>query len=134
MKLLVYLGQRLMTMIPTLVGLVILTFSLARVVPADPVALIAGEGATWEQIEALRQRYGFDRPLYVQLGVYLRQLAAGDLGMSIYTGRPVLDDILERFPATIELTLVSIGAATLTSELWGYHGCSFCSNTCYVTR
>jgi peptide/nickel transport system permease protein len=82
----------------------------------------------------LRQRYGFDRPLYVQLGVYLRQLAAGDLGMSIYTGRPVLDDILERFPATIELTLVSIGAATLTSELWGYHGCSFCSNTCYVTR
>jgi len=93
--------------------LVILTFFLARVVPADPVALIAGEGATREQIQALRHRYGFDLPLYVQLGVYLRQLTAGDLGMSIYTGRPVLDDILERFPATIELTLVSIGTATL---------------------
>jgi peptide/nickel transport system permease protein len=113
MKLLAYFGQRLMTMIPTLIGLVILTFFLARVVPADPVALIAGEGATREQVEALRQRYGFDLPLRVQLGVYLRQLAAGDLGTSIYTGRPVLDDILERFPATIELTLVSIATATL---------------------
>ena len=113
MKLLAYLGQRLVTIVPTMIGLVILTFFLARVVPADPVALIAGEGASREQIEALRQRYGFDRPLYVQLGVYLRQLASGDLGVSIYTGRPVLDDILERFPATIELTLVSIGVATL---------------------
>ena len=113
MKLLAYLGQRLITMVPTVIGLVILTFFLARVVPADPIALIAGEGATREQIEALRQRYGFDLPLYTQLGVYLRQLASGDLGVSIYTGRPVLDDILERFPATIELTLVSIGMATL---------------------
>jgi peptide/nickel transport system permease protein len=71
MKLLVYVGQRLLTMLPTLIGLVILTFFLARVVPADPVALIAGEGATREQIDTLRQRYGFDRPLDVQLGVYL---------------------------------------------------------------
>ena len=107
MKLLAYLGQRLIAMVPTVIGLVILTFFLARVVPADPIALIAGEGATREQIEALRQRYGFDLPLYTQLGVYLRQLASGDLGVSIYTGRPVLDDILERFPATIELTLMT---------------------------
>jgi peptide/nickel transport system permease protein len=113
MKLLIYLGQRLMAIIPTMIGLVILTFFLARVVPADPVASIAGEGATREQVEALRQRYGYDQPLYVQLGVYLRQLASGDLGTSIYTGRPVLNDILERFPATVELTLISIGVATL---------------------
>jgi peptide/nickel transport system permease protein len=99
MKLLAYLGQRLTTMIPTLIGLVILTFFLARVVPADPVALMAGEGATRAQIEELRQRYGFDQPLYVQLGIYLRQLATGNLGTSMYTGRPVLEDLLERFPA-----------------------------------
>ncbi len=113
MKLLAYLGQRLITMIPTMIGLVILTFFLARVVPADPVALIAGEGATRGQIDALRQRYGFDQPLYVQLGMYLKQLALGDLGTSLYTGRPVLSDLVERFPATIELTLMSIALATL---------------------
>jgi peptide/nickel transport system permease protein len=100
-------------MIPTLCGLVILTFFLARVVPADPAALIAGESASREQIEALRQRYGFDKPLHVQLGIYLAQLATGNLGTSIYTGRPVLADLRERFPATLELTLVAIGVATL---------------------
>ena len=113
MKLFAYLGQRLIAMIPTMIGLIILTFFLARVVPADPVALIAGEGASREQIEALRQRYGFDQPLYVQLGVYLKQLAFGDLGTSLYTGRPVLSDLIERFPATIELTMVSIALATV---------------------
>jgi ABC-type dipeptide/oligopeptide/nickel transport system permease component len=113
MKLLAYLGQRLTTMIPTLIGLVILTFFLARVVPADPVALMAGEGATRAQIEELRQRYGFDQPLYVQLGIYLRLLDTGNLGTSMYTGRPVLEDLLERFPATLELTVVSITLATL---------------------
>jgi peptide/nickel transport system permease protein len=113
MKLLAYLGQRLITMIPTMIGLVILTFFLARVVPADPVALIAGEGATREQIETLRQRYGFDLPLYVQLGVYLKQLALGDHGTSLYTGRPVLSDLIERFPATLELTLMSLALATV---------------------
>jgi peptide/nickel transport system permease protein len=109
MNLLFYMAQRLMMIIPTLLGLIILTFFLARLVPADPAALIAGESATQEQIAALRQRYGFDQPLYVQLGIYLSQLATGNLGTSIYTGRPVLEDLRERFPATLELTLVAIG-------------------------
>jgi peptide/nickel transport system permease protein len=113
MPLLLYVARRLTAMIPTLCGLVILTFFLARVVPADPAALIAGESASREQIEALRQRYGFDKPLHVQLGIYLAQLATGNLGTSIYTGRPVLADLRERFPATLELTLVAIGVATL---------------------
>jgi peptide/nickel transport system permease protein len=113
MNLLFYMAQRLMTIIPTLLGLIILTFFLARLVPADPAALIAGESATQEQIAALRQRYGFDQPLYVQLGIYLSQLATGNLGTSIYTGRPVLEDLRERFPATLELTLVAIGVAAL---------------------
>jgi peptide/nickel transport system permease protein len=108
-----YAAQRLVALIPTLVGLVILTFVLARVVPADPAALIAGEGATREQLEELRRRHGFDRPLYVQLGLYLAQLARGDLGTSLYTGRPVLEDLLERFPATLELTLAAIVLAAV---------------------
>jgi peptide/nickel transport system permease protein len=113
MQLLSYVAQRLTTIIPTLLGLIVLTFFLARIVPADPAALIAGESASREQIETLRQRYGFDKPLHVQLGIYLAQLATGNLGTSIYTGRPVLDDLRQRFPATLELTLVAIGAATL---------------------
>jgi ABC-type dipeptide/oligopeptide/nickel transport system permease component len=113
MKLLAYIAQRIATILPTLAGLVILTFFLARVVPADPVALIAGEGATQEQIAALRHRHGFDQPLYVQLVVYLKQLASGDLGTSLYSGRPVFDDLLERFPATLELTLAAICIATV---------------------
>lgn len=113
MHVLSYVAQRVVTLIPTLLGLVILTFFLSRVVPADPAALIAGEGASRQQIEALRQRYGFDKPLLTQLGVYLAQLTTGNLGTSIYTGRPVLTDLRERFPATLELTLVSIAMATL---------------------
>ena len=111
MNLLFYVAQRLLTIVPTLLGLIILTFFLARVVPADPAALIAGESATREQIAPLRQRYGFDQPLHVQLGIYLSQLATGNLGTSIYTGRPVLVDLRKRFPATLELTLVAIGVA-----------------------
>ena len=113
MHLLTYIAQRVVTLIPTMLGLIILTFFLSRVVPTDPAAIIAGEGASRQQIETLRQRYGFDKPLVTQLGVYLSQLATGNLGMSIYTGRPVLDDLRERFPATLELTLVSITLATL---------------------
>ena len=113
MLLLTYAIRRLMTIIPTLLGLIILTFFLARVIPADPAALIAGESASLDQIEALRQQYGFNEPLYVQLGVYLSQLARGDLGTSIYTGRLVIEDLWERFPATLELTFVAIGVAVL---------------------
>ena len=89
MHLFIYGAQRVVTLIPTLLGLIILTFFLARVVPADPAAVIAGEGASRQQIDALRQRYGFDQPLLTQLGLYLTQLATGNLGTSIYTGRPV---------------------------------------------
>ena len=63
MHLISYVAQRLTTIFPTLLGLIVLTFFLARIVPADPAALIAGESATREQIETLRQRYGFDKPL-----------------------------------------------------------------------
>lgn len=113
MHLVIHAARRLATLIPTLLGLIVLTFFLSRVVPADPAALIAGEGASRQQIDALRQRYGLDQPLVTQLGVYLSQLATGNLGTSIYTGRPVLDDLRARFPATLELSLVSMTLATL---------------------
>ncbi|RMF86160.1 MAG: ABC transporter permease [Nitrospinota bacterium] len=113
MKLFAFITKRILYIFPTLLGLVILTFFLARVVPADPVAVIAGENATREQIEELRHRYGFDRPLYIQLVFYLKQLATGDLGESLYTGRDVITDILWRTPATIELTLAAMCIAII---------------------
>jgi peptide/nickel transport system permease protein len=113
MKLFAFIVKRLLYMFPTLLGLVILTFFLARVVPADPVAVIAGENATKEQIAELRKRYGYDRPLYIQLGFYLKQLATGDLGESLYSGQDVVKEILWRSPATIELTLAALGMATM---------------------
>lgn len=111
MRLARYVGQRLVAVLPVLLGLVVITFFLARVVPADPVAVIAGERATRQQIEELRKRYGFDRPLVVQLAIYLRQLATGDLGTSIYSGRDVRDDIIERLPATVELAGCAMAVA-----------------------
>ncbi len=93
---------------PTLVGLVILVFLISNIVPADPAGLAAGPFADKEQIEKIRQKYGFDRPLHVQLWIYLKRLAKGDLGESLYTQRPISWEVLHRFPATLELTLVAL--------------------------
>lgn len=86
----------------------ILVFLISNVVPADPAALAAGPFADQKQIEKIRQKYGFDKPLHVQLWNYMKRLSRGDLGESLYTHRPISWDIFNRFPATIELTLVSL--------------------------
>jgi len=107
-KILFYILKRALYFAPTLLGLLILVFLISRVIPADPAALVAGEMATAEQVKAIRHELGFDQPLYVQLGFYLKQLARGDLGKSLYSGRRVSRDLIERFPATLELTLVAM--------------------------
>jgi peptide/nickel transport system permease protein len=86
-----------------LVGVSVLTFFIAHVVPADPVLVALGEHAREDQIQAYRRAYGLDRPVVVQYLVYMRRLVAGDLGISIRTRRPVADDLREFLPATIEL-------------------------------
>jgi ABC-type dipeptide/oligopeptide/nickel transport system permease component len=92
----------------TVIGVVVVTFLISHVIPADPAALIAGERATHEQIEAVRRLQGFDRPLAVQLIHYIAHVAAGDLGKSLYTSRAVAIDLFSRLPATLELTLAAI--------------------------
>jgi len=110
---LLFLLRRLLLVVPVLFGLVTLTFVLTRMVPSDPAAALAGDQATPEQIAELRHAYGFDRPLPEQFVAYLVQLARGDLGSSVFTRRPVIDDLAERLPATLELTffalLLSVG-------------------------
>ncbi len=108
MRLLYFVLKRLAWLVPTVLGVVAITFVISHVIPADPVRLVAGDTATAEQVEALRRDLGFDRPLWVQLAVYVRRLAAGDMGQSLFTARPVADDLLGRLPATLELTLVAM--------------------------
>jgi peptide/nickel transport system permease protein len=113
MRVLALLLKRLLWVIPTIAGLVAIVFFISRIVPADPVALLAGETATREQIEALREQLGFNRPLIVQLLDYYRNLLHGDLGRSLYTTRPVSEDLLVRLPATIELTVAAMIVAVI---------------------
>ena len=108
MRLLALALHRLLWFVPTLLGLLVVTFVISRVIPADPVALVAGETATPAQVEALRHQLGYDRPLPVQFVDYVSHLVRGDLGTSLYTTRPIADDLAARLPATIELTLVAM--------------------------
>lgn len=102
-------------MVLVLLGVSVLTFFIAHVVPGDPVLVALGEHAREEQIVAYRRAYGLDRPVPVQYAVYLARLTRGDFGVSIRTRRPVLDDLREFLPATIELG----GAAWLVALLLG---------------
>jgi peptide/nickel transport system permease protein len=111
--LLLFLIRRLLLAIPALFGLMVLTFVLVRVVPADPAATLAGENSTRQQIEEIRSKYGFDRPLYEQFGVYVGQVVSGDLGNSVFSNRPVANDVRRTLPATLELIFVSLLLATL---------------------
>ena len=91
-----------------LLGLLILTFSISHVAPGDPARLMAGVDATEEMVTNLRAEYGLDKPLHTQFILYLKGLVVGDWGQSLRTTRPVLEDILRYFPATLELVLFSI--------------------------
>lgn len=113
MRILAFVAKRLFWFVPTAAGLIAVVFFISRVIPSDPVALIAGETASRAQIEALRTKLGLDRPLPVQLFDYYRQLLKGDLGASLFTTRPVADDLFARLPATIELTVAAMLLAVM---------------------
>jgi peptide/nickel transport system permease protein len=103
-----YLLRRLITLVITIAGIMVMTFFTSLVIPLDPLASLAGPQAAPETVERLRTLYGFDQPLHVQFGRYVARLARGDLGISFQTSRPVLQDILTYFPATFELASFAI--------------------------
>ncbi len=107
------IGRRLLTVIPTLIGVVIVTFLLTRVLPGDPAVYFAGPAATPDSIEEIRKTLGFDQPLATQFVYYLRDLVHGDFGTSLTTGQPVVSDIAARLPASAELTLLGLIVAIL---------------------
>ena len=105
---LVNILRRLVTVVPTLIGVVIVTFLLTRVLPGDPAAYFAGPAATQQSIAEVRKALGFDKPLAEQFVRYVEDLAHGNLGNSLATGRPVLTEIAARLPASAELTLFGL--------------------------
>ena len=110
-----FILRRLGGLLFVMVGVSILTFFLAQVVPVDPAASALGSNAREEQIEAYRQEMGLDKPAVIQYATYISRLLQGDLGNSIRTRRPVIDDLRDYLPATIELAL----AAMLVTVLVG---------------
>src|SRR6201996_6891744 len=102
------IGKRLMFAIPSLIGVVIVTFLLTRALPGDPAAYFAGPAANKEAIEQIRKKLGFDKPLIEQFFRYTANLAHGDFGNSLTTGQPVATEIRNRLPASAELTLLGL--------------------------
>jgi len=100
--------RRLLGAIPNIIGVVIVTFLLTRALPGDPAAYFAGPSATSEAIEQIRKQLGLDKSMPHQFGLYLKELAKGDLGNSLSTGQPVLTEIRTRLPASLELTLCGL--------------------------
>ena len=100
--------KRMMMAVPSLIGVVIVTFLLTRALPGDPAAYFAGPAATTEAIQQVRVKLGLDKPLYIQFVRYVDDLAHGDLGNSLTTGQPVGQEIKTRLPASAELTLLGL--------------------------
>jgi ABC-type dipeptide/oligopeptide/nickel transport system permease component len=107
--------KRLLVAVPSLVGVVIVTFLLTRALPGDPAAYFAGPAATKEAVEQVRVKLGLDKPLTVQFGRYVGDLLHGDLGNSLTTGQPVLTEIRTRLPASAELTLLGLIVSVLVA-------------------
>ncbi len=115
-----YILKRLLMMIPVLFGVAFVIFTMLYFTPGDPAVQILGEGATPEAIAALREELGLNAPFVVRFFNYIKDLVwYGDLGISYSTNRPVIDEILSRFPTTLELAALSVLIATFIGVFCG---------------
>jgi ABC-type dipeptide/oligopeptide/nickel transport system permease component len=130
------IAKRLVTVVPTLIGVVIVTFLLTRVLPGDTAAYFAGPAATAESIAEIRKTLGLDRPLPEQFARYVSDLARGNLGNSLSTGQPVISEIRTRLPASAELTLIGLILSMVIAVPLGILAAvkqgSFIDHTCRV--
>jgi len=108
-----YISSRILLIIPTLVGVIVIVFTLLYLTPGDPALAILGENATPEQVQAIHEQLGLDDPYLIRLGRYFVNLVRGDMGNSYKTGRPVMEEILARYPNTLKLTVLSVGLGVL---------------------
>jgi len=110
---LVLIGKRLLQSLPSIFGVILISFVLTRALPGDPAVYFAGAMADAESIEQTRQALGLDRSWPTQFFLYVERLFHGDFGMSLGTGRPVIEELVTRLPASLELTFIGLGLAVL---------------------
>ena len=115
-----FIVRRLLLLVPVLIGLSILVFVWIRALPGGPAEALLGERATPESIAQIEEQYGLNKPIQVQYWEYVKTTAQGDLGTSVTTRRPVTDELKQRFPATIELTLAAMIFATFLGIPLGF--------------
>jgi peptide/nickel transport system permease protein len=108
---LIFVGRRLLLAVPVLLGVVFAVMLTIELVPGDAVALMLGEHATPDAVAKLRDFLGLDKPLLARYAEYVGRLARGDLGRSIQQNRPVIDELADAWPATLELTLAALAIA-----------------------
>ena len=115
-----YVRTRLLAALPVLLGVSILVFSMLHLLPGDPAQIILGEAVTSAQdLARLRRELGFDAPLHVQYARFLGRALSGDLGRSLQSRRPVLDEILAQLPSTVQLTLAGLALAVVVGVVLG---------------
>ncbi|MGI9418781.1 MAG: ABC transporter permease [Geminicoccaceae bacterium] len=110
-----YILRRVLALFPVLLGLTLIVFAIMALIPGDPATAILGSFATPENVDKLNRDLGLDRPLFQRYVIWLGNLLQGDLGRSYSLNRPVLDEVLERFSATLILS----GAALVLCTVWG---------------
>src|SRR5450830_1127201 len=120
MAFLTLLRKRLLGLVLVVFGVSLITFAISHLIPGDPARLIAGDRASDAIVASIRHKLGLDLPLYQQYGRYMLDLLHGDLGTSIRTNRPVLEDLQAYFPATLELALVALTLSILVGVPLGY--------------
>jgi ABC-type dipeptide/oligopeptide/nickel transport system permease component len=125
MVLLAYIGRRLLFVGPQLVGILLVSFLLVKLIPGDPAVLMLGPFATPDALARLRAELGLDRTLIEQFLIYLWNVAQGDLGTSWQTTLPVTTDLAQRFPATLELVTLGLLLALLIGIPLGVAGARF---------
>ncbi len=103
-----YIGRRTLALVYVLLGISLTIFLLMRLIPGDPAIVMLGERATPERIAEVRKDLGLDRPLPLQYLIYVKNILTGNLGRSIHTNTRVAEELLERFPATLELSFVAM--------------------------
>jgi ABC-type dipeptide/oligopeptide/nickel transport system permease component len=114
-----YVARRVLSSIPTLLGVATVVFVMARLLPGDPARVIAGVLATPEDVEQVRRQMGLDQPLLVQYGYFMGSLLRFNLGTSAHTSAPVVEEIASRLPYTIELAVVALTLAVTVGILAG---------------
>ena len=114
-----YITKRIFMLIPVLLGVSLLAFLLIHLAPGDPAVTMAGEHASSQTINAIRVKYGLDKPLYIQYGIWLKQALRGDMGRSIVSNDFVMREIMDRFPNTFELTIFAMIIAVIVGSIAG---------------